>query len=221
MRWLARVGYDRNEIPPYRLSLSSRRVNLVAQSLSNLPSPLLVGLFVGLVVIIVVLYVYIWPKKDQPPEVKPVEIAIDPLVPSGPKSLLGPEVRVYNVPVRIVAIVVAHAGRGRDLLDEETLRRLMDHFLPKMMTVVRAHRPDVYRWPGQMSTRGFTQRFFAQANLPGEKGKGTPWTALAGRFDFQGQGYLIGLVCCADDSNALEHIMVKSTEQWTDIVRIQ
>lgn len=193
---------------------------MLAQTVSQFPSPLVVGLLLGLVIAAVLFYVYVWPRKDEPPEVPPVEIVIDPLVPSGPKSLLGPEVRVYNVQVRIVAIVVAPAGRGHGLLDEAALRALMDHFLPQMMGVVRAHRPDVYRWPGQMSTRGFSQRFFAQANLPGEKGKGTPWTAVAGRCDFQGRGCLIGLVCCADEPNPLGQILIEKTQLWTDVVRI-
>ncbi|MHC2069175.1 hypothetical protein ACYFX5_17015 [Bremerella sp. T1] len=185
-----------------------------------IPSPLLVGLVIGLIVVGVVVYLYVLPKKDEPPEVAPVEIAIDPMLPSGPKSLMGPEVRVYNVPVRIVAIVVAPAGRGHDVLSEETLRGLMESFLPQMMAVVRAHRPDVYRWPGQMSTRGFSQRFFTQANLPGQHGEGTPWTAVAGRFDYQANGYLIGLVCCADEDNPLGQVLVEQKQQWTDIVRI-
>lgn len=183
-------------------------------------SPILLGLVIGLVVVGVIVYLYVLPKKDLPPEVEPVEIAIDPMVPSGPKSLLGPEVRIYNVPVRIVAIVVAQAGRGHDMISEETLRGLMEHFLPQMMAVVRAHRPDVYRWPGQMSTRGFSQRFFTQANLPGHHGEGTPWTAVSGRVDYLGTGYLIGLVCCADDDNPLGQILVEQKQQWTDIIRI-
>ncbi|GAA4432061.1 hypothetical protein [Bremerella cremea] len=185
-----------------------------------IPNPLLGGLVLGLIAVGVLAYWFVWPKKDEPPEVTPVDIAIDPMVPSGPKSLLGPAVRVYNVPVRIVAIVVAPAGRGHDILSEETLRGLMESFLPQMMDVVRAHRPDVYRWPGQMSTRGFSQRFFAQANLPGEHGEGTPWSAIAGRFDYQGTGYLVGLVGCADEDNPLGHILVEQKQQWTDIVRI-
>lgn len=184
------------------------------------PSPILIGVGLGLLIVGAIVYFYVLPKRDEPPEVEPVEIAIDPMIPSGPKSLIGPEVRIYNVPVRIVAIVVAHAGRGHDTIGEDTLRGLMDHFLPQMMAVVRAHRPDVYRWPGQMSTRGFSQRFFAQAKLPGHHGEGTPWTAIAGRVDYEGAGYLIGLVCCADDDNPLGHILVEQKQQWTDIVRI-
>lgn len=185
-----------------------------------IPPPILGGLILGLIIVGIVVYLYILPKKNEPPEVDPVEIAIDPMVASGPKSLMGPEVRVYNVPVRIVAIVVAPAGRGHDQLSEETLRTLMENFLPQMMAVIRAHRPDVYRWPGQMSTRGFSQRFFAQANLPGEHGEGSPWTGVAGRFDHQGSGYLVGLVCCADEDNPLGQILVEQKQQWSDIVRI-
>ncbi|MBI1248559.1 hypothetical protein GC197_12060 [bacterium] len=184
------------------------------------PPPILVGLIVGAIVVAVIVYRFVLPKKNEPPSVTPVEIAIDRMAASGPKSLLGPEVRVYNVPVRIVAIVVAPAGRGHDILSEETLRGMMENFLPQMMSVVRAHRPDVYRWPGQISTRGFGQRFFAQANLPGEHGEGTPWLAIAGRFDYQQSGYLIGLVCCADQDNPLGHILVEQKLQWSDIVRI-
>ncbi|WP_207396189.1 hypothetical protein [Bremerella alba] len=219
MRLLLPIRYDQG-VPILPTAMSEYVTVLAYFGELPIPLPLLGGLILGLIIVGIVVYFYILPKKYEPPEVAPVEIAIDPKVASGPKSLLGPEVRIYNVPVRIVAIVVAPAGRGHDQMSEETLRSMMENFLPQMMAVVRAHRPDVYRWPGQMSTRGFSQRFFAQANLPGEHGEGSPWSAVAGRFDHQGSGYLVGLVCCADEDNPLGQILVEQKQQWTDIVRI-
>ncbi|MEX1040874.1 MAG: hypothetical protein WDZ51_09605 [Pirellulaceae bacterium] len=194
---------------------------LVADWFDYAPPPSLVGAVLGLLVLGVVAYFYLRPQPGPPPSAEQVDISVDALTSSGPSSLLGPKLTLYNVPIRVVAIVVAPVGRTRQIPDEAELRRLMSQFLPGMMEVIRAHRPDFYRWPGQVSTSGFAQSFFVQANLPGNHGQGTPWAALAGRFESDGRPYLVGLVCCADEDNPIGQVIVERSPQWLDILRIQ
>jgi hypothetical protein len=57
--------------------------------------------------------------------------------------------------------------------------------------------------------------------LPGDRGKGTPWCSIAGRLQVGDRLFLIGLVCCAHQPNALSQFVVQHEGQWLDILRIR
>ncbi|MGY8767190.1 MAG: hypothetical protein ACKVH8_02005 [Pirellulales bacterium] len=189
----------------------------------NLPSPMMIGFLLFLILAAAIAYQYLKPKKVTPKVAGPEPIVLQHDVPSGPSTVTGKiaHLELYNVPVKLVAVVLAPTGRTQPIPDENQLRDLLESFLPGMMDAVRSHRPDFYRWPGQLSTTGFAQSFFVESNLPGERGKGTPWSAIAGKFETNERDYLIGLVCCADDNNGMDQITVDRPQQWLDIVRIK
>ena len=95
-----------------------------------------------------------------------------------PKS--GPGLTFYNLPVRLVAIVLAPAGRAGVVPDAEGMPALLDAIVPGLADVVAAHRPVRLRWPEQLSGSGFAHAFFVHAKLPGDAGKGTPLSSVAG-----------------------------------------
>ena len=61
----------------------------------------------------------------------------------------------------------------------------------------------------------------ADAGLPGDGGRGTPWCAVAGRFEAGGRKLLAGLVCRAASGNGLGQFVVQHQGQWLDTVRVQ
>lgn len=185
------------------------------------PPPVLLGILAGIALLGYAAIRWLRPKPAPPPDRSSTRIDIERGVTQGPRTLIGPRVEIYHVPVRIIAIVIAPSGRNRPIPDEDQLRKIMESFAPGMMQIVRSHRPDFFRWPGQLSVSGFAQSFFVEADLPGDKGVGTPWCAAAGRFESASQHYLIGLVCCADEENSLSHIQVDRPQQWLDIFRIR
>lgn len=192
-----------------------------ASWLDYVTSPILLGALAGAGLLAYAAIRWLRPQPAPPPDRSVTRIDIERDAAQGPRTLIGPRVEVYHVPVRVIAVVIAPAGRNRPIPDEDQLRKIMEAFAPGMMQVVRSHRPDFFRWPGQLSVSGFAQSFFVEAALPGEKGVGTEWCAVAGRFDCGGQQYLIGLVCCADEENSLSHIQVDRPQQWLDIFRIR
>ena len=89
------------------------------------------------------------------------------------------------------------------------------------MQVVNHCQPLYRGWPPQLSVFGFTQAFFNRVPLPGNRGKGSPWCSLAGRFETADMSYVAGLVCAAENNNALGQIVVEHEGQWLDIVRVR
>ena len=133
----------------------------------------------------------------------------------------GPQLECYNVPVRLCGLVLASAGRGTELPTKEELPAVIDEMLPGFLQVLQAHQPKLFRWSAQLSSRGFTQAFFANTRLPGDRGRGTPWCAIAGRFEVRGQGILVGIICRSTKQNSLSQIVVQREGQWLDIMRVR
>ena len=94
---------------------------------------------------------------------------------------------------------------------------MIDSLVPGLWAVVQAHGPLVRCWPFQLSTQGFTNSFFNNVQLPGDRGKGTPWSAVAGRFEVGTRQLLAGLVCVADRPNSLSQMTVAHVGQWLDV----
>ena len=162
------------------------------------------------------------PKQQPAPD---LSIDVTQLGEAGPPPT-GPSVELYHLPMRLAALVIAPTGRGSDLdgsdlADEDRLTALADQIVPGFGAVVAAHGPVVRIWPAQLSSQGFANSFFAQARLPGNEGKSTPWCAVAGRFETDGQKFLAGLVLRAQAANNLSHVVVERESQWMDLLRVR
>lgn len=134
---------------------------------------------------------------------------------------IPPTLEMYNVPVRVAAIVLAPAGRASELPPNEELGPLLDAIVPGLDRVVAAHRPMVRRWPTQVSGRGFAHLFFANVPLPGSAGKGTPWSSVAGIAKAKDQSVMVGLVLRAARANGFGQTAVDSEEKWLGCLRVK
>jgi hypothetical protein len=121
----------------------------------------------------------------------------------------------------LAVVVVAPAGRQGELPPPEVLPGLIDRLVPGLSSVIASHRPLICRWPAQLSTQGFAQRFLNQVALPGDHGKGTPWCSIAGKLKVGDRLFLVGIVCCAHQPNGLSQVVVQHEGQWLDILRIR
>lgn len=153
-------------------------------------------------------------SKDEPEQ----GIDVMALPTEGPPPV-GPSLYYYNVPVRLAAIVLAPAGRVRDLPPLNQLNDVFDAIVPGLAMVVSTHRPLYRRWPAQLSSRGFAHKFFGHAKLPGQGGKGTPWCSAAGIFKIEGQPFMAGLVMRAETTTNLGQQTIEEEAQWLDILR--
>jgi len=132
----------------------------------------------------------------------------------------NPRIEIYGTPARVAIFVLAPVGRDGSLPPRQFLPRLVDDLVPGLMAVLERHQPIFRRWPEQLSNQGFIHSFFNHMPLPGDKGKGTPWCSITGRFESEGQTYLAGLVCCCDKPNGLSEFIIEHAGQWLDIVRV-
>lgn len=127
----------------------------------------------------------------------------------------------YGIPVRVAIVVVAPSGRHGKLPAREAMPTLVDSSVPGLMNMLIRDRPQIERWPPQLSTHGFMQAFFANIRLPGIEGKETPWCAVVGRVEFDGRSYLMGLVLCASKPNSLGRIEIDHPGKWLDVLRLR
>ena len=126
---------------------------------------------------------------------------------------------IYNVPVRLSAIVVASAGRDTKLPTD--IPKLLDQVCPGLGTVCEKDKPSIVRWPAQLSTQGFARAFFMNAPLPGDQGRGTPWCSVAGRLEQRDVSVLVGLILHAASPNSLSQIVIERVTQWLDVLRVR
>ena len=83
------------------------------------------------------------------------------------------------------------------------------------------HGTRIKLWPPQLSVQGFTQAFFAHLPLPGDRGKGTPWCSLAGKFEATGQPWLLGMAVSAAAPNGLSQIVVQQAGDWPRLLEVR
>ena len=179
------------------------------------------GSVVGGLVVLLVLGRLLRRKKEESVAAPP-SLAIDVTQLAQPGPPPGDvQVAVYNIPMRLVLVVLAPAGREGKIPPNEALGDVIDAIAPNFMRVLDRHSPQFRRWPPQLSSQGFTQVFFTNVPLPGEGGKGTPWCSLAGRVETPGGSVLAGLVLVAEKPNSLGQIAVSQTGQWLDILRVK
>lgn len=159
--------------------------------------------------------------KGRLPEQVP-DLAIDVMaLPTAAPPADAPKLLYYGVSVRLAALVLAPAGRVRQLPPLNRLGEVIDAIFPGLARVAATHRTLVRRWPAQVSVSGFAHQFFTYAKLPGQGGKGTPWSSAAGVFKMEGQPVMAGLILRAEGPSNLGQMIVQREAQWFDILRIQ
>lgn len=162
-----------------------------------------------------------WIKRRRVVEVPAptLQVNVDALPAEGPPEQ-GPSLRLYNVPVRCAMLVLAPVGRGAVQPSAEKIGEIIDQVVPGLASVAEAHRTSIKVWPAQLSSQGFLHQFSVNVGLPGDAGKGTPWSSVCGRFEAQGVPYLVGLLLCAARSNSLGQFLVERETQWPDMLRV-
>ena len=158
-----------------------------------------------------------WQRIDTPANFS-IDIAALPVVSPTER---GVRLEVYGVPVVVSVLVIAPVGRSVTLPEKARMSRFMENLVPGMMEVLSSHHPLFRRWPEQLSTQGFVHAVFNNLALPGERGKGTPWCSVAGRFESEGYQYLAALVCRSEVPNGLGQIEIQHAGQWHDILRVR
>jgi hypothetical protein len=133
----------------------------------------------------------------------------------------GVHLEFYHIPVRLALLVLAPVGREGRLPGTSQLPQLVDQIVPGLMQILEQDQPQFRRWPGQLSTEGFLNTFFSHVSLPGDRGKGTPWCGIAGKFEVAGEQYLVGMVCRARNENSLGHVVVEHSGKWLDVLRVR
>lgn len=147
------------------------------------------------------------------------EPSLAELAPTGPPEH-GPQLLLRNIPVRLVMVVLAPVGRGSPLPASAEIPRIIDQIVPGLQNVVAAHGAVVKLWPPQLSTQGFASAFFGEQPLPGNRGKGTPWSALAGRIATVERPLLAGVIVRAAAANNLGQILCEDETRWLDALRV-
>ena len=174
---------------------------------------------VGAIVIVWILRALRKARRRSSQQAQDLAIDISALGADGPPAS-GPSLTYYNTPVRVVVAVIAPAGRESKLPSEVLLPATFDHLLPGLAQVFMSHNPTIVCWPPQLSGQGFVRAFFHNAALPGDRGKGTPWLSIAGRFEAGGQRYLAGIVCCSETANNFGETEVERPGGWIDVLRV-
>jgi hypothetical protein len=179
------------------------------------------GIAVLLLAAIVVLWLIMRRRKAAPRPAAP-QLTID-LAELGEADPPGgqPELEFYNIPVRVAAVVLAPVGLVRQLPPAEGLAELFDALVPGLDGVVARHKPLLRNWPAQVSARGFAHTFLSGVHLPGEGGKGTPWSSAAGMFKLHGQPVMAGLVLRAARPNSFGQVILDSEEKWLGCFRVR
>jgi hypothetical protein len=155
---------------------------------------------------------------DEEPELASIDIGA--LEPRGPAAH-GPQLTLYGTPVRWVLLVLAPVGRDGRLPAPEQIPDLVEQLIPGLQSVWRTHAPEIVCWPGQLSSQGFVRSFFHHMRLPGDRGRQTPWSSVAGKFRAHATPYLAGLVLCAAQNNSLGQLEIQHEGQWNDVLRIR
>ena len=145
-------------------------------------------------------------------------IDVDALSTDGPPAT-GPKLAYYGVATRLAALVMAPAGRARELPPFDRLDETLEHIVPGFAQVYAAHRPVYHRWPNQLSVRGFAHKYFAHVRLPTQGGRALPWCSVAGVFQIEGEPYLVGMLLRTAAPTTLGQRIVDEATQWPTLLR--
>jgi hypothetical protein len=152
----------------------------------------------------------------------PVNLAIDvsQLPQVGPRDSTM-RVEVYGTPVRIAVIVLAPVGRDGVVPEMDEFLGIIEQLVPSFAEAVERDQPLIRAWSAQLSSQGFANAFFNSVPLPGDRGKGSPWCSLVGKFTANQRQFLAGIVCCGNSDNALTQYAIQHEGQWNDILRVR
>ena len=142
-----------DQLQPVELMLSSLwdKLNEVLPPGVGGVLPLIALAVAAIVVLWILRRVLCRRKHVGEPLPKSLKIDVSTLAVSGPPD--GPPVlELYNLPVRLAAIVLAPAGRLSELPPDDQLPPLLDAIVPGLDKVAALHEPLVRRWPTQVSS---------------------------------------------------------------------
>ncbi|MGQ9505648.1 MAG: hypothetical protein ACUVQG_04310 [Thermogutta sp.] len=176
-------------------------------------APLLFLIFVFLVVRSIL-------SRRRKPELRELDLRVDveSLHPELPPE--SPGLEFFGLPVRLVVLVLAPAGREGLLPPKDRFDDLFECIVPGLAEVVRAHRPMVVTWPPQLSAQGFFHKYFQNVRLPGDRGRGTPWCSAAGPARYSGQTFLVGMTCYAVRPNHFSQETIQHEGDWYRLLRV-
>ncbi|GIW91242.1 MAG: hypothetical protein KatS3mg109_1674 [Pirellulaceae bacterium] len=123
----------------------------------------------------------------------------------------------YGIPVRVAAVVIAPLGRDAILPDDEQIGALFDQLVPGLAEVIAQDRPQLLRWPAQLSRDGFVHAFFNQTGITTNV---SPWCAVAGRVLFHRQQLAVGLVARTAQPTRLGRKTIEHEGQWATSLRV-
>ena len=197
-------------------------MNAVGPDLSWAMVVMALAVVVFLLLLAVFILLIMTARRRQRLPSSPNDLTIDvSQLPAGGPPGEGPTLEFYGMSVRLVVVVLAPAGRNAQLPPENKLASVLDDLSPGLSSVVLSHRPVLRMWPSQLSTQGFVHALFNNLQLPGDRGKGTPWCCAAGRFDAGDQQLLAGILCAADKPNSLSQVTIANVGQWIEVVRVK
>lgn len=199
------------------------QVERLKEAAGTLPDHWLQWVIVALVVLIalyIACKVLAGGKRKRPQPVPDLTINVAALGSQGPPAG-APELEFYSVPVRLAAVVLAAAGRVRELPPDEELNKIYEAILPGLAKVVETHRPLVRRWPPQMSAKGFANVVFQHCRLPGDGGKGSPWSTAAGLFKTEGQPLMAALIVRSSQPTSYGQHVIESPDGWLGCLRVK
>ncbi len=176
----------------------------------------------GVAIVLVLIWLFILLRRraaTTKPETPDLSIEIASLGMQGPPAS-GVQIECYNVAMRLAAVVLAPAGRMNQLPTRDKWPELLDQIVPGLSDVLAEHNPLIRAWPEQLSATGFAHLFFANAKLPGERGKGSPWCSLAGKFEAEGDFYMAALLFRSAKPNSLGEFTMEPTD-WLGCVRVR
>jgi|CXWL01.1.fsa_nt_gi hypothetical protein len=186
--------------------------------------PILAVLAIAAVVVcaLFVVVIVVLGRRSAQPKVQPLDLTIDvaSLDATGPSGN-NPQLMYLGKPVRLAALVIAPVGRSGAIPAADQLLDAVDQLIPGLVDVISIDHPVVRFWPGQLSTQGFARVFFRNVTLPGERGVGTRWCSVAGKFRIGGQLYLAGLLCVAGQPNAFSEVAVEDNDQWARVLEVR
>jgi len=197
-------------------------MNVVGPDLSW--AMVVIALAVVVVVLLLAIFIFliVTARRRQRLPSSSIDLTIDVTqLPAGGPPSDGPTLEFCGMPVRLAVVVLAPAGRNAHLPPENKLTGVLDDLAPGLSSVVLSHRPILRVWPTQLSTQGFVHAFFNHLQLPGDRGKGTPWCCAAGRFDAGDQQLLVGILCAANKPNSLSQVTVGNVGQWMEVLRVR
>lgn len=176
---------------------------------------------VAIVLLIVVLLVVrsVLSRRRKPPLPEPdLRIDLESFHPEPPPE--SPGLEFFGLPVRLVVLVLAPAGRDGILPPTDQRNELFESIVPGLAEVVQVHRPLVVTWPPQLSAQGFIHRYFQNVRLPGDRGRGTPWCSAAGPARSSGQVFLVGMTCYAVRPNHFSQEVIQHEGDWYRLFRV-